>query len=70
MKEEAQAEKKDSRQSIFFTHSAPETSFRFWDLRHDEESRTADLSDIPASEHRRQNLDASRLSAREFRGRR
>lgn len=31
---------------------------------------TADLPDIPASEHRRQNLDASRLRAREFRGRR
>lgn len=54
----------------FFTHSAPETSFRFWDPRHDEESRTADLPDIPASEHRRQNLDASRLRAREFRDRR
>jgi len=53
-----------------FTHSAPETSFRFWDPRHDEESRTVDLADIPTSEHRRQNLDASRLRAREFRGRR
>ncbi|EGI70496.1 hypothetical protein G5I_00696 [Acromyrmex echinatior] len=42
----------------------------FWDPRHDEESRTTDLPDIPASEHRRQNLDASRLRVREFRGRR
>ncbi|KYM80990.1 hypothetical protein ALC53_08554 [Atta colombica] len=42
----------------------------FWDPRHDEESHTTDLPDIPASEHRRQNLDASRLRVREFRGRR
>ncbi|TGZ53614.1 hypothetical protein DBV15_05141 [Temnothorax longispinosus] len=47
----------------FFTHSAPEISFRFWDPRHDE-SRTLDLPDIPTSEHRRQNLDASLESPR------
>lgn len=69
--EEAGAGRKEGLAAIeFFTHSAPETSFRFWDPRHDEESRTADLPDIPASEHRRQNLDAPRLSGREFRGRR
>lgn len=68
--EEAQTEKKDSRQSSSLRIRHPKPRLDSGIPRHDEESRTADLPDIPASEHRRQNLDASRLSAREFRDRR